>query len=173
MKRNKTRPFTAPRANKPVETGHRKDNAEWGKRMERQLAHIEKRQASIEINEKTSCDEDDVPIASTLARRSTPPTHNEDKNLEAVGQKVAKDFGEPGVFFGSIISVEYDSDDEGKEKPFDVVQYTDGDKEDLNEEEYGYAHELCFQMELDAADELDVDSATDEEESYRPSPKVQ
>ncbi len=99
--------------------------------------------------------------------------NEEDRNLEAVGQKVAKDFGEQGVFFGSIIGVEYDSDDEGKEKPFYVVQYTDGVKEDLNEEEYGYVHELCFQMELDAADEVDVDSASDGEESYRPSPKVQ
>jgi hypothetical protein len=55
-----------------------------------------------------------------------------------VGQKIAKDFGKQGVFFGSIIGVEYDSDDNGKEKPFYVVQYTDGDKEDLNEEEYVY-----------------------------------
>jgi hypothetical protein len=141
--------------------------------MERQLAEIEKRQAGVETTEKASLDEDDVPIASTIARRSNPTTQKEDKNLEAVGQKVAKDFGEQGVFFGSIISVEYDSDDEAKEKPFYVVQYTDGDKEDLNEEEYGYAHELCFQMELDAADEVDVDSATDEEESYRQSSKVE
>jgi hypothetical protein len=42
MKRGYTRPFTAPRASKPVETIHRKDNTEWGKRMERQLAQIEK-----------------------------------------------------------------------------------------------------------------------------------
>jgi hypothetical protein len=176
MMRGKTRPFTAPRASKPVETGHRKDNAEWGKRMERQLAQIEKKQASVETNN----DEDDVPIASTLAHTSETITQtskttrpNEDKHVEAVGQKIAKDFGKQGVFFGSVIGVEYDSDDNGKEKPFYVVQYTDGDKEDLNEEEYGFAHELCVQMDLDATDELDVDSATDEEESYRPSPQVQ
>ena len=48
MKRGNTRPFRAPRASKPVETVHRKDNAEWGKGMERQLAQIEKRQTSIE-----------------------------------------------------------------------------------------------------------------------------
>ena len=165
MMRGKTRPFTAPRASKPVQTGHRKDNAEWGKRMERQLAQIEKKQARVE----TTSDEDDVPIASilaqtseTIAQTSKTTTQNEDKYVEAVGQKIAKDFGKQGVFFGSIIGVEYDSDDNGKEKPFYVVQYT---KEDLNEEEYGYAHELCVQMDLDATDELDVDSATDEEES--------
>ncbi len=64
--RGKTRPFTAPRASKPVETGHRKDNAEWGKRMERQLAQIEKKQASVQ----TTSDEDDVPIASIVAHTS-------------------------------------------------------------------------------------------------------
>ena len=53
MKRGKTRPFTAPRASKPVQTGHRKDNAEWGKRMERELAQIEKKQISVETNEKS------------------------------------------------------------------------------------------------------------------------
>jgi hypothetical protein len=66
MNRGKTRPFTAPRANKPVQTGHRKDNAEWGKRMERQLAQIEKNQTSVETNQKKTSDEDDVPIASSL-----------------------------------------------------------------------------------------------------------
>jgi hypothetical protein len=175
MMRGKTRPFTAPRASKPVQTGHRKDNAEWGKRMERQLAQIEKNQASVE----TTRDVDDVPTALILAhtsektaQTSQTTTQNVDKHLEAVGQKIAKDFGKQGVFFGSVIGVEYDSDDNGKENPFYVAQYTDGDKEDLNDEEYGFAHELCLQMGLDATDELDVDSATDEEESYRPSPQV-
>ena len=64
MMRGKTRPFTAPRPSKPVQTGHRKDNAEWGKRMERQLAQIEKKQTSVETNRKNTSDEDDVPIAS-------------------------------------------------------------------------------------------------------------
>jgi hypothetical protein len=67
MKRGKTRPFTAPRPSKPVQTGHRKENAEWGKSMERLLAQIEKKQASVETHEKTTSDEDDVPIALTIA----------------------------------------------------------------------------------------------------------
>ncbi len=108
-----------------------------------------------------------------VEKTSETTTQNQDKHLEALGEKVAKDFGKQGVFFGSAIAVEYDSDDHGKENPFYVVQYTDGDKEDLNEEEYGYAHELCVQMDIDAVDEFQVDSATDEEESYLPSPKVQ
>jgi hypothetical protein len=56
MKRDKTRPFTAPRASKPVETGHRNYNAEWGKRIERQLAQIEKKQTSVERKQDSSED---------------------------------------------------------------------------------------------------------------------
>ena len=111
MKRGKTRPFTAPRPSKPLQTGHRKDNAEWGKSMERLLAQIEKKQASVETNEKTTSDEDDVPIALTIAHTNETATQNENKHLEAVGQKVAKDFEEHGVFLGSVIGVEYDSED--------------------------------------------------------------
>ena len=99
----------------------------------------------------------------------------EDSSIEVVGTKVAKDFGALGVFIGTVLSVEYDSDDDIKAKPFYCVQYSDGDREDLNEEEFGYARELCFQMELDAEDEIDdmaVTSDNDEDESYRPSPKV-
>jgi hypothetical protein len=65
MKKGKSRPFTAPRPSKPVETGHRKDNAEWGKRMERQLQQIEKRQTIVEANVHTS-DDEDLPIAYFL-----------------------------------------------------------------------------------------------------------
>jgi hypothetical protein len=67
MKRGKSRPFTALRGSNPVETGHRKDNAEWGKRMERQLGQIEKRQTIVETNRHTS-DEDDLPKASILGQ---------------------------------------------------------------------------------------------------------
>ena len=55
------------------------------------------------------------------------------------------------------------------------MEYSDGDREDLNEEEFGYAKELCFQMELDAEDEIDdmsVTSDNDEDKSKRPSTKV-
>ena len=97
------------------------------------------------------------------------------ENVEAVGTKVAKDFGSLGVFIGTVLSVEYDSDDDIKAKPFYCVEYTDGDREDLNADEFGYAQELCYQMDLDAEDEKDetaVSFGTDEDESYRPSPKV-
>ena len=60
--------------------------------------------------------------------------------------------------------------------PFYVVQYTDGDREDLNESELEYSMELAFQIDLDAEDELDAEEelgamSSEDEESYRP-PKV-
>ena len=63
MKRGNTRPFTAPRPSKPVETVQRKDNSEWGKRMERQLAQIEKRQTSVETKQDS---DDDEPIVHQI-----------------------------------------------------------------------------------------------------------
>ena len=45
-------------------------------------------------------------------------------------------------------------------------------QEDLNEEEFGFARELSPQIELDAEEDAALESGTDEDESYRPSPKV-
>ena len=137
---------------------------------------------------QSESDDDEIPF-SELREKIIAETHgslqteedssivtpNAVENVEAVDTKVAKDFGSVGVFIGTVLSVEYDSDDDIKAKPFYCVEYTDGDREDLNEEEFGYAKELCFQMELDAEDEKDnnaVTSSSEEDESYRPSPKV-
>ncbi len=115
-------------------------------------------------------------MSKSLRRDSTTTIDNLVQNDEAVGIKVAKDFGSLGVYFGSVLSVEYDSDDEKKANPFYYcVKYSDGDTEDLNADEFGFARELCIQMELDAVDaeeEGAVTSDTGEDESYRPSPKV-
>jgi hypothetical protein len=58
MKPLKSTPFKAPRnvavpLVPPRRTGHRKDNAEWGKRMEKELGQIEKRQ-ELEQNKGTT-----------------------------------------------------------------------------------------------------------------------
>ncbi len=102
------------------------------------------------------------------------------KHAEMVGRKVAKDFGSVGVFRGTVMNVEYDSEDSTHEVPFFVVEFTDGDREDFNESELEYALELDFQIELDEEDELEQAKAkdkqlgvmsSDDEESYVP-PKV-
>ena len=76
--------------------------------------------------------------------------------------------------------MEYDSDDVGREAPFYVVQYTDGDREDMDEEEFTFAHEYYgtlddseLQKLHDKQDvEVALSSSSGEEESYRPGKKV-
>jgi hypothetical protein len=74
-------------------------------------------------DKEQECDRDDLAISSTRRKPRN-------KHTDAVGKRVAKDFGKLGVFFGEVQSVEYDSDDAAQESPFYVVQYTDGDRED-------------------------------------------
>jgi hypothetical protein len=91
MKRGNSRPFTAPRASKPVETGHRKDNAEWVKRMERQLAQIEKRQTSVDTKQDSS--EDDVPLVKKIQSQ----TRGKGKGIKLMSEREADEtakFGE-------------------------------------------------------------------------------
>ncbi len=110
-------------------------------------------------------------------------------NTEFIGAKVARDFGKQGIFFGEIVALEFDSDDEAKEDPFYVVKYTDGNQEDLDGKELSYALELYHKTKNKNGDKSipvssgsdddeahDVDdtmsSASDDEESYVPSPQV-
>ncbi len=105
MKRGKSRPFTAPRASKPVETGHRKDNAEWGKQMERQLAQIEKKQQTV-VTQKDS-DEDDVPIVNPIQ----PQTKGKGKGIKLMSEREADETAK----FGEV--QRWSSDSEGDEVP--------------------------------------------------------
>ena len=123
---------------------------------------------------------DEVPIYETLAHAlkesAVEIAEPSNKHAEMIGKRVAKDFGSLGVFLGTVMNVEYDSDDSTHRVPFYVVQYTVGDREDLNESELEYSMELAFQIDLDAEDELDAEEelgamSSEDEESYRP-PKV-
>jgi hypothetical protein len=224
--RKLTTPFKAPRQVTKKGTtspgvGHRKDNAEWGKRMERELGQIEKRKNSVETKQDSDDDDepivhqipsylktlsekeademakfgevqryssdsegDEVPISETLAEASKESAvdiaETNNKHAEMIGKRVGKDFGSLGVFLGTVMNVEYDSDDATHKVPYYVVEYTDGDREDLNESEMEYAMELAFQIELDEEDELELAkekdkelgvTSSEDEESYRP-PKV-
>ncbi len=71
---------------------------------------------------------------------------------------------------GEVVSVEYDSDDGAQEAPFYVVEYEDGDREDMTEDELSYACELHFQVILDREDE-DQDAQDLDNDSECP-PKV-
>jgi hypothetical protein len=207
--RRDTRPFKAPRQATEKGTtsqgvGHRKDNAEWGKRMERQLAQIEKRQSSVETRHSSS--EDDVPIVNqiqaetsgkgtgmkmmsekeTVEKESDTEVHpstetvlsktNEEESVKHkdIGMKIARDFGKKGVFLGEVIAVEYDSEDVDKNEDIFVVEYTDGDREDMNIEELVYANELYIEVSGidDDTPEGSLHTESGESESYKPSPPV-
>ncbi len=123
-------------------------------------------------NKAPESDEDGVPIVKQFieAKRQT----------HYVGMKVARDFGNDGIFIGEVVQLEYDSDDVGREAPFYVVEYTDGDREDMDEEEFCYAKE--FYGTFDASDinklcdkqddEVSQEASSGEEESYHASKKV-
>jgi hypothetical protein len=169
---------------------HRKDNSEWGKRMEKELAQIEKRtEAAVKKTASTKdCEREadvgvqkaiELPIIETIekenlgASSSTEPKAS-NKHTSALGKRVAKDFGKLGVFFGVVQSVEYDTDDAGEEKPFYVVEYTDGDREDYSDNELEFACELALQISMNEEDDTQMSEAhtsSGESESYRP-PKV-
>jgi hypothetical protein len=123
-------------------------------------------------NTPPESDDDEVPIVKQIidAKRQT----------NFVGMKVARDFGKAGVFIGEVVQLEYDSEDVGREAPFYVVEYTDGDREDMDEEEFSFAqefygtfddseiHKLCDKQD----DEVSLEASSGEEESYRASKKV-
>ena len=164
--------------------------------MEKELAQIEKKQQtkvqaqpdtvtpSLDVN--SDSEEDSLPIAQTIQASKqdsdddnlpiaqTIQTSKEDssKHSDALGKKVAKHFGELGTFTGEVVRVEYDSEDEGHEVPFFVVQYDDGDHEDMTEEELAYACELHFQVCLDLEDDeqdaLDLGNDSDGPPRVRP-----
>jgi hypothetical protein len=137
-----------------------------------QLAESLKATPQTSSNTPQDSDDDDVPIVKQItdAKRQT----------NFVGMKVARDFGTTGIFLGEVVQLEYDSEDVGREAPFYVVQYTDGDREDMDEEEFTYAHELFGTLddrELNKLydkqdDDVSLASSSCEEESYRASKKV-
>ncbi len=53
-----------------------------------------------------------------------------------------------------------------------VVEYTDGDREDMDGEELAYAIAFYNKCKRPKAKVSVVDSESDEDESYQPSPKV-
>jgi hypothetical protein len=151
-------------ADKEKVRGHRKDNSEWGKRMEKELGRIEKRQQKTAetsspnvINgevmtrsdeERIPIMEDSLPISQTLTK-TTEILTNEDEVKEnnetvaapvgdkAIGEKIARDFGELGVFRGYVYKVETE-----RGRHYYNVKYEDEDMEEWDESQYIYGREL-------------------------------
>ncbi len=124
-------------------------------------------------------DDDDVPpICKTITTQRHDTTQIK---RNCIGKMVARDFGKQGLFIGEVVDLECDTEDEGQESHFYVVQYTEGDREDMEEDNFTYALELyqtldekkvineLFQKKNDM---VPLTSGSDDEDSYVPSPKV-
>ncbi len=146
---------------------HRKDNAAWGKRMEKELAAIERRAAVTESKAEKEKDEqsevlpqaesgadsdEDMPIAMTLDKGQ--PKFG----LLSIGTQVMRQF-ECGLFHGTVRS--YD-----KKEDLYKIEYSDGDVEDFDKEEFIYAYELAINHGDHANEtELEEEQYSTEEES--------
>ena len=133
------------------------------------LAQIEKRQPSVETRPSSS--EDDIPIVNQIQAQTNEEGLVKHKD---VGMNIARDFGKKGVFLGKVVAVEYDSEDVDKNEDIFVVEYTDGDREDMNKEELVYANEFYNQVSGidDESPEGSLHTESGESESYKPSPPV-
>jgi hypothetical protein len=94
------------------------------------------------MNWSSDSDGDTLPIKDTI---QTNTIVDEVVIHKDVGMKIARDFGNKGVFLGEVVAVEYDSEDVDKNEDIFVVEYTDGDHEDMNKDEVVYANELYVQ----------------------------
>ena len=79
-----------------------------------------------------------------------------------------------GVFLGDEVAVEYDDEDIDKIEAIFVVEYTDGDREDIDNDEIKNASEQYVEVSgaNDDTPEGSLRSESGEEESYVPSLKV-
>ena len=155
----------------------KRNEAEQQKPRVPQLQSLSEREAN-EIaqtgdvtNWSSDSDEDSLPIKDTI---QTKTIVDEAVIHKDVGIKIARDFGKKGVFLGEVVAVEYDSEDVDKNEDIFVVEYTDGDREDMNKEEVVYANEFYVQVSGidDDTPEGSLHTESGEEESYRPSPPV-
>ena len=147
---------------------HRKDNSEWGKRMEKQLSQIERRQQAKERGSKPTiipiipCESEATDMSKngevlTLSEFLLSEDKSEVENIFVkghvnLGKKVAK-FFETVLYEGTVSEII-----PRRRDFYYKVTYVDGDQEDMDEEELIYAMEL--EKKKDAGVELtnEVDS---------------
>ena len=92
--------------------------------------------------------------------------------VNAIGEHVARDFGEDGIFTGTI--TRFTRGKNGVEDLYQVT-YTDGDVEELDVPEYNFGYALHLQnegWEVESARSVSSDDSTndaDKTQTYRPS----
>jgi hypothetical protein len=147
-------------------TRHRKDNSAWGKRMEKELGTIERRAAKNKSKAEEPTDEhseglphaesgadsdDDMPIVKTLTKGQPKFV------LLSIGTEVMRQFDS----YGTVRN--YD-----KKEDLYKLEYSDGDVEDFDKEEFIYAYDLAIHH-ADHASETpreDEQLSSDEETEY-------
>ena len=168
--RRDTRPFKAPIVNQiQAETSGKGT----GMKMMSEKETVEK-ESDTEVHRSSDSEGDEVPITQTLIQALKEPTTDVIVEHKDIGMKIARDFGVMGVFVGKVVAVEYDSEDVDKIEDIYVVEYTDGDREDMNKDELVYANEFYVQVSglEDETPEGSLHTESGEEESYVPSPPV-
>ncbi len=76
--------------------------------------------------------------------------------LLAIGESVCREFGEDGIFYGVVTA--YRTSGQGG---MYTIQYTDGDLEDMDVEEYNFAYALRLKEEdwdIEEGDVADVEA---------------
>ena len=144
-----------------------------GMKMMSEKETVEK-ESDTEVHRSSDSEGDEVPITQTLIQALKEPTTDVIVEHKDIGMKIARDFGVKGVFVGKVVAVEYDSEDVDKIEDIYVVEYTDGDREDMNKDELVYANEFYVQVSglEDETPEGSLHTESGEEESYAPSPPV-
>ena len=119
-------------ANKEKVRGHRKDNSEWGKRMEKELGRIEKRQQNTAETSSPNVINGEVMTRSDEERI---PTLFE-KGHSNLGRACAK-FFEAVLHYGNVTEVI-----PRRKGYYYKITYEDGDQEDMDEDELIFAIQL-------------------------------
>jgi hypothetical protein len=161
---------------------HRKDNSEWGKRMEKQLAQIERRQQAKERGSKPTiipiipCESEATDMSKngevlTLSEFLLSEDKSEVENIFVkghvnFGKKVAK-------FFGTVLYEGTVSEIIPRRRDFYYkVTYVDGDQEDMDEAELLYAMDLRKKKDngqdisLEAEGEVELSGLSDDGSVY-------
>ncbi len=152
-------------ADKEKVRGHRKDNSEWGKRMEKELGRIEKRQQVPAETIVTGIDEEaiEVEVNEDIL------TGSDEKSIPILFQKGHLNLGRAcAKFFEAVLHHGNVTEVIPRRKGyFYKITYEDGDQEDMDEAELIFAIQLQHKKDKgdEVQDQTEVFSGVSEEGS--------
>ena len=147
-------------ADKEKVRGHRKDNSEWGKRMEKELGRIEKRQQAPAKTIGTGIDEEAIEnkVNEDIL------TGSDEESIPILFQKGHSNLGRAcAKFFEAVLHHSKVTEVIPRRKGyFYKITYEDGDQEDMDEDELIFAIQLRAKKDIggdvqeDVQDEAEV-----------------